>query len=83
MNKNERIRCNKCKFMARLPQTMEARYGFAVAAGTFEYQRHTCGTILAVIEIVGKYSETECSDKCMSATGPACECKCEGQNHGA
>lgn len=33
-------------------------------------------------KVVGKYSDEECSDKCISATGPACECKCEGLNHG-
>lgn len=25
----------------------------------------------------------ECSAKCLNATGPACECKCKGSNHGA
>lgn len=24
----------------------------------------------------------ECNAKCVSATGPACECKCRGANHG-
>lgn len=24
----------------------------------------------------------ECGPKCVSATGPNCECKCEGLNHG-
>lgn len=25
----------------------------------------------------------ECGPKCMSATGPNCECRCKGANHGA
>lgn len=32
--------------------------------------------------IVGKKSEQECNEKCMGATSGACECKCEGVNHG-
>jgi hypothetical protein len=81
---DQRIKCPKvsCKFMARVPATMEVRYNAAVLAGTFDYQKHTCGTVLAVVTIIGKTSETECGDKCKSAIGPACECKCSGDNHG-
>lgn len=25
----------------------------------------------------------ECNAKCLASTGPACECRCRGQNHGA
>jgi hypothetical protein len=25
----------------------------------------------------------ECNAKCLASTGPACECKCKGANHGA
>lgn len=25
----------------------------------------------------------ECGPKCMAATGPNCECRCKGANHGA
>lgn len=82
MNNNDRITCNRCKYMARKPETMEARYGFAVIAGTTEYIRHDCGTLLAVVEIKGTTSEAECSEKCTSATRPVCECKCSGENHG-
>lgn len=32
--------------------------------------------------IVGKRSEQECDARCMGATSGACECKCEGRNHG-
>lgn len=40
------------------------------------------GTNTSSKTIVGKYSEQECNEKCQGATGPACECKCEGKNHG-
>jgi hypothetical protein len=34
-------------------------------------------------KMTAKHSDTEvCSDKCMGATGPACECSCDGRNHG-
>jgi hypothetical protein len=32
--------------------------------------------------VVGKKSDQECNEKCMGATSGACECKCEGKNHG-
>lgn len=32
--------------------------------------------------VVGKKSNRECDARCMSATSGACECACEGANHG-
>jgi len=32
--------------------------------------------------VQGKYSDTPCGAKCLSATGFQCECRCGGQNHG-
>lgn len=32
--------------------------------------------------IVGKLGTQDCNDKCMSSTSGACECRCEGRNHG-
>lgn len=32
--------------------------------------------------VVGKFGKQECNDKCMSSTSGACECRCEGRNHG-
>ena len=32
--------------------------------------------------IVGKIGSQDCNDKCMSSTSGACECRCEGRNHG-
>jgi hypothetical protein len=42
----------------------------------------SCGATLAPFAVAGAASETECGDKCQGATGPACDCKCKGQNHG-
>lgn len=33
-------------------------------------------------DLRGVRQRHECSDKCMASTGPNCECKCEGLNHG-
>lgn len=83
MNTNERIRCNVCKVMTRLPEgvTVHSTYTkFAVEGGA--YAKHSCGKLYEVVTISGKTGVQECGDKCISATGPACECKCSGENHG-
>jgi hypothetical protein len=42
-----------------------------------------CGTVVTLRGVWGKLNEEKhCSDKCMGATGPACECACGGENHG-
>jgi uncharacterized OB-fold protein len=42
-----------------------------------------CGsTNTTARKIVAKHSNQECNEKCMGATGPACECMCDGANHG-
>jgi len=43
----------------------------------------TCGHKLVPFTVTARETETECGDKCRTATGPACECKCRGENHGA
>lgn len=30
-----------------------------------------------------KKSKHECGARCMNATGPSCDCKCKGKNHGS
>lgn len=30
-----------------------------------------------------KHSKHECNAKCLASTGPNCDCKCKGANHGA
>lgn len=42
----------------------------------------TCDRQMRLFVIEARESTTECGDKCQSATGPACECKCKGENHG-
>lgn len=34
--------------------------------------------------VLGKYNAHKpCNTRCLSATGPACECSCAGRNHGS
>jgi hypothetical protein len=34
--------------------------------------------------VVGTFNATKvCNARCMGATSPACECNCDGENHGA
>lgn len=42
-----------------------------------------CGRYFRVALVVGKLGRQACGSKCMGSTGPACECKCRGANHGA
>ena len=43
-----------------------------------------CNTRSAPVAIKGTYNpDRECNDVCMGATGPNCECRCAGANHGA
>ena len=41
-----------------------------------------CGRKMRLFVIDGRPGKQECGERCLSATGPACECKCAGENHG-
>jgi hypothetical protein len=41
-----------------------------------------CNRAMRAVAVKGKLGTQECGDRCTSATGPACECKCKGENHG-
>lgn len=42
-----------------------------------------CGKRGTVKRIIGKRGRNhECNAKCLASTGPSCECKCRGANHG-
>lgn len=43
-----------------------------------------CGsTNTTARKIQAKHTEETCGSKCLSATGPVCECSCDGANHGS
>jgi len=49
---------------------------FTVCAG--------CGERFQLRRLLGKVvADKACGGRCMSATGPSCECACGGANHGA
>ena len=82
----DRMLCKSCKTSSRLTDGLSIDWMQVVprivdTAGKF--QQHDCGNYLRGRRIEGRYSDkTECGEKCQSATGPACECKCGGENHG-
>lgn len=42
-----------------------------------------CGRRGVLRDVVGKYKpEHVCNAKCMTSSGPSCECSCGGANHG-
>lgn len=91
MNTTHRMKCTTCKTMTRLPEGYEIDWMQVVPriirtdtryTRTPEFLKHSCGLYLRGEAIVGKTGTQECGEKCISATGPACECKCSGENHG-
>jgi len=81
----DRMICKTCKTSSRLSDGFRIDWFQVVPrivdrAGTFV--QHDCGRYFRGQRIEGKVSEKECGEKCQSATGPACECKCGGENHG-
>ena len=43
-----------------------------------------CKRAMRAFVVKGTYSDRqECGPRCQSATGPSCECRCAGANHGA
>ena len=43
-----------------------------------------CGAQATLMEVAGTFDPgKECNARCMASTGPSCECRCAGLNHGA
>lgn len=44
----------------------------------------SCGNDrVAVALVVHRHTDTTCGARCRNATGPQCDCSCDGENHGA
>ena len=42
-----------------------------------------CQRRMRAFVVEGRHSDkTQCGARCMGATGPSCECSCNGENHG-
>jgi len=41
-----------------------------------------CRTAVDAKPIKARITEKECDGRCTGAVGPACDCKCGGENHG-
>jgi hypothetical protein len=76
-------RCIGCLEVVALTeqQTMErcqTRATCATCAQRFEYMGR-----VQVDRLVQEHTRCKCDDRCTSARGPICNCKCGGANHGA
>lgn len=71
----------------------DTRHDYAIADATRIYmsrdgggkfaKRCDCGKTVSLTGVRGVFKpEHVCNAKCMSSTGPACECSCGGRNHG-
>ena len=83
----DRMICKTCKNSSRIPEGWHIDWMQVVpriADSDRKLQKHECGMYLRGQRITGKHSDKiECGPRCQSAMGPACECKCSGENHGA
>lgn len=67
-------RCRSCKTVARI-----------LNDSPFEEIKVQCecGQWVKVSRVIaGRDSKKECNARCTGAVGPACDCKCRGENHG-
>jgi hypothetical protein len=82
----DRAVCKSCKIQMALPTGTRIDFQQIVPRILIEetktFMQHDCGNYLRGQRIIAKESTQECGEKCQSATGPACECKCKGENHG-
>jgi len=51
-------------------------------SGKYGYAICHCRTAITVRPIKARITEKECDGRCTGAVGPACDCKCGGENHG-
>jgi len=58
---------------------MQARLDWFVANTPSDVFPHEVGSEFETEPVVEK---APCDERCWFATGPRCECQCEGQNHG-
>lgn len=84
-------RCKQCKaahYVELQPRNYIVKGGRggawanAAPAGTATTIDCPCGARVECRKVKGVRTETPCGDKCLSATGPVCECSCAGRNHG-
>lgn len=71
-------RCKNCKGGVRVEPA--ARFNNSPAALC---RNPDCRRVVNVKRIEGTFAEGKvCNARCMAATGPACSCRCAGENHG-
>lgn len=68
------VRVDGSTLVTRDRVAVHSRYGVCPSCG----EQAVKGTTVR-----GTYSDKECDARCESATGPSCECRCKGENHGA
>jgi hypothetical protein len=80
-------RCTDCLSICTSPQPLSCRdrHGYLVAGGK-------CGACDGSLEYLGRterdrlikeHEACPCDDRCTSARGPNCSCRCGGENHGS
>lgn len=45
-------------------------------------QQPDCTRAMRAVAVQGREGQLECGERCVAATGPACDCRCKGENHG-
>ena len=77
-------RCTGCLDVCTVPEPLPLSRGYTVTACG------TCGQLLEYMgragaggRLVSEHERCACDERCTSARGPLCVCKCKGANHGA
>jgi hypothetical protein len=80
-------KCSGCAARIMAPTAAALRCEGGIAGKVF-IRCTTAGCLgqrygVACRRIMGRVTETVCGPKCTSAVGPACDCQCGGEHHGA
>lgn len=76
-------KCTGCLEVVALPERLAMNYSHSVAVCS------SCGQHFEFMgrvhrdRLIQEHQECACDDRCTSARGPSCNCKCGGENHGA
>lgn len=64
-------------------QTTDGRVYFTTGAAAVKVPCGDHWCVLKMVEEGTKASKHTCGARCTSATGPNCDCRCRGKNHGS
>lgn len=83
MNARHFYRCLGCFEVVVLPERLAMEWSQTIAQCASCDQRFEYLGRAHVDRLIQEHMRCKCDDRCTSARGPICTCKCNGENHGA